>query len=123
MIKVYGYSDDNVEIDDTLLGEDEIGCFDEDVIITFRDGTIIKVGYCKPGIGVWYIIVEKQGTATQTLTVCNDEYATPYSDIFEIDSEILSYKCVPQARKSADTCVCCGAVIPEGRQVCPNCEQ
>jgi hypothetical protein len=22
----------------------------------------------------------------------------------------------------ADTCVCCGDVIPEGRQVCPNCE-
>lgn len=21
-----------------------------------------------------------------------------------------------------DKCVCCGAVIPEGRQVCPNCE-
>ena len=23
---------------------------------------------------------------------------------------------------SANLCVCCGAVIPEGRQVCPNCE-
>ena len=23
----------------------------------------------------------------------------------------------------ADTCVCCGDVIPEGRQVCPNCER
>ena len=22
-----------------------------------------------------------------------------------------------------DRCVCCGAVIPEGRQVCPICEQ
>jgi RNA polymerase subunit RPABC4/transcription elongation factor Spt4 len=22
-----------------------------------------------------------------------------------------------------NTCVCCGAVIPEGRQVCPNCER
>lgn len=22
-----------------------------------------------------------------------------------------------------DRCVCCGEVIPEGRQVCPNCEQ
>lgn len=21
-----------------------------------------------------------------------------------------------------DTCVCCGAIIPEGRMVCPNCE-
>lgn len=22
-----------------------------------------------------------------------------------------------------NTCVCCGAIIPEGRQVCPNCER
>lgn len=21
-----------------------------------------------------------------------------------------------------NTCICCGAIIPEGRQVCPNCE-
>lgn len=22
-----------------------------------------------------------------------------------------------------DTCICCGDIIPEGRQVCPNCEK
>ena len=22
-----------------------------------------------------------------------------------------------------NTCVCCGAIIPEGRMVCPNCER
>ena len=22
-----------------------------------------------------------------------------------------------------DTCICCGEPIPEGRQVCPNCEK
>lgn len=22
-----------------------------------------------------------------------------------------------------DRCVCCGEIIPEGRQVCPNCER
>lgn len=27
-----------------------------------------------------------------------------------------------QAGKNAERCVCCGAVIPEGRQVCPICE-
>lgn len=25
--------------------------------------------------------------------------------------------------KMPDRCVCCGAVIPEGRQVCPICER
>lgn len=23
----------------------------------------------------------------------------------------------------ADTCVCCGAPVPEGRMVCPSCEE
>lgn len=23
----------------------------------------------------------------------------------------------------AETCICCGAVIPEGRQICPICER
>lgn len=24
--------------------------------------------------------------------------------------------------QGAETCVCCGAIIPEGRQICPTCE-
>lgn len=27
-----------------------------------------------------------------------------------------------EMRENAETCVCCGAEIPEGRQVCPACE-
>lgn len=23
----------------------------------------------------------------------------------------------------ADRCVCCGEIVPEGRQICPQCEQ
>lgn len=26
-------------------------------------------------------------------------------------------------RAAEDRCVCCGALIPEGRQVCPTCER
>lgn len=26
-------------------------------------------------------------------------------------------------KETADRCVCCGEIIPEGRQVCPNCER
>ena len=26
-----------------------------------------------------------------------------------------------QAGRNAERCVCCGEIIPEGRQVCPNC--
>ena len=27
-----------------------------------------------------------------------------------------------QIQSNCDRCVCCGEVVPEGRQVCPNCE-
>ena len=92
MIKIYGCSDDLVEIEGSTYEEDEIGCFCSDVLIDFVDGTVIRVGYSKPDIAVWYIKVEKQGTAKQVLTVCEDENADIYSDVFEIDAEIRRHR-------------------------------
>lgn len=89
MIKVYGYSDDLVEIEGDF--NEGIGCFDKNVRIAFKDGTTILIGYCKPNLGVWWIVVEKQGTAPQKLTVCEDEDAEIYSDIFEIEAPILGW--------------------------------
>lgn len=94
MIKIYGYSDDLVEIESSTYKEDEIGCYNQDVQIRFVDGTTIRVGYSKPELAVWYIVVEEQGTAKQTLTICNDEEAEIYSDIFEIDSEIKGHSVI-----------------------------
>lgn len=88
MVKVYGASDDFVEIERSTYPEDEIGCYDSDVEITFTDGTVIRIGYPKENIAVWWIEVKKRGTAEQTLAVCNDENADPYSDVFEIDAEV-----------------------------------
>lgn len=34
----------------------------------------------------------------------------------KIRNDILLY------RSNVNHCVCCGEIIPEGRQVCPNCE-
>ena len=45
MIKVYGTSDDLVEIEGSAYKEDEIGCYNHDVRICFEDGTAIRVGY------------------------------------------------------------------------------
>ena len=92
MIKVYGESDDLVEIEGSKYTEDEIGCYKSDVIIIFTDGTEIRVGYPKqPGLGVWGINVETKGTAEQKLTECFDEDAEVYSDIFEIDAEVKTH--------------------------------
>ena len=43
MVKVYGCSDDLVEIEGSTCEEDEIGCYDRDVLIYFVDGTVIRV--------------------------------------------------------------------------------
>lgn len=92
MVRIYGRSDDLVEIEGSNYAEDEIGCYNQDVIIIFEDGTQIKVGYSKENIGVWYIVVECEGIAEHNLYICNDEDADIYSDIFEIDSEIKTHR-------------------------------
>ena len=96
MVKVYGASDDLVEIENSKYKEDEIGCYEHDVRIRFFDGTVIRVGYPKDGLAIWWIEIEKQGTAENKLTICNDEDARIYSDIFEIDSEIKSHSVIKQ---------------------------
>lgn len=88
MTKVYGCSDDLVEIEPV----DEIDCFDCDVYIRFSDNTLIKVYYEKNNIGIWGIEVLEKGTAKQTLTECNDKDAEIYSDVFEIDADYIWHR-------------------------------
>lgn len=92
MVKVYGCSDDLVEIEGSTYEEDEIGCYDRDVLIYFTDGTVIRVHYGKPDLGVWKITVEERGSAPQILTECVDEDADIYSDMFEISAEIRKHE-------------------------------
>ena len=93
MVKIYGCSDDLVEIEGDLeYPEDEIGCYESSVRIWFNDGTIILIGYPKEGMAVWWIRVETQGTAKQNLRICEDEDAEIYSDIFEIDATIEKHE-------------------------------
>lgn len=94
MIRVYGCSDDLVEIEGSKYEQNEIDCYDKDVRITFKDGTVIRIGYGKPGRGIWYVRVEKKGTARQRLTVCEDEHSGIYSDLFSIDADVETYELV-----------------------------
>ena len=89
MVRIYGASDDLVEIEDSEYHENEIGCFEKNVRIWFKDGTVILVGYPKECCGIWWIQIERAGDAYKTIQYCNDEDADIYSDIFEIDSTIL----------------------------------
>lgn len=99
MIKVYGYSDDNLVLDGAPYPVDEIGCFHSVVEVRFSDGTKIKAGYPKNNVGVWWIKVLEKGTALQTLTECNDEDAEIYSDVFEIDADYAWHKVVESEDK------------------------
>lgn len=96
MVKIYGVSDDLVEIEGSAYKADEIGCFNSDVRIRFVDGTVIRIGYPKANAAIWWIEVEEQGTAEQELILCRDEDARICSDIFKIDAEIKRYSVIKQ---------------------------
>ena len=49
MIKVYGASDDLLEIE----GYGEIDCYGKAVRVCFDDGTVIWCSYGKPDLAVW----------------------------------------------------------------------
>lgn len=97
MIRIYGASDDLVEIEGSEYQEDEIGCFEAKVRIWFKDGTVILVSYGNDCGAIWDIVVEKVGTAKFNLKICEDEDADIYSDIFEIDSEIVRHEVIENA--------------------------
>lgn len=99
MIKIYGLSDDLVEICGSAYKENEIGCWNSDVRIRFVDGTVIRVGYPKEIGAIWWIEVEKRGSAEQRLTICEDEDAEIYSDTFEILAEIKNHSVIKQKYK------------------------
>lgn len=94
MIRIYGASDDLVEIEGSEYQEDEIGCFEAKVRIWFKDGTVIRVGYPKDCGAIWEILVEKDGPSKHEVILCYDENADIYSDIFEIDSEIVRHEVI-----------------------------
>lgn len=89
MTRVYGHSDDTVEIIGSDYPETEIPCFDSDVRICFTDGTIIRLYYGKGDKAIWQCIVEQEGDQPHFTVICDDEDARIYSDIFQTEAEVL----------------------------------
>ena len=96
-VTIYGYSDDLVEIENSQYKEDEIDCYDKAIRFYFVDGTIISICYAQGG--VWKITHEAIGKAWYELTRCEDD-DDAYSDVFKIDSEIISYEVFTPKAKS-----------------------
>ena len=100
-VTIYGYSDYLVEIENSQYKEDEIDCYDKAIRFYFVDGTIISICYAQGG--VWKITHEAIGKAWYELTRCEDDDDDAYSDVFKIDSEIISYEVfTPKAKSIQD---------------------
>lgn len=96
MSKIYGYSDDIVCIEHIEGGCTEIDCYGKDVLLNFDDGTVARIGYPKANLSVWWAEIEEEGYAYTKLRVCEDEEASIYSDVLEVDAELESYSVVEQ---------------------------
>ena len=73
----------------------------KDVLIGFKDGTEIRIGYPKENLAVWWIEIEKTGGAAYAMNRCDDQDAEIYSDVFSIDSEVAWHKVVRKGEKKA----------------------
>lgn len=83
-VKVYGASDDLVEVEGDLREEFDGG----DVTLIFGDGTHLKVEYCEDGC--WHISRVKKGTAKfkKVFSTPNSE-SSDYSDIVELEGDLV----------------------------------
>lgn len=83
--KIYGQSDDLIEVDGDVRGE--VGCYGTDenkhpgVLLTCSDGTVLAVKYGKASMAIWQIVVHRQGDLFDRIDACMDEDANPYSDV------------------------------------------
>lgn len=77
--KVYGASDDLVEIEGEYAGE--VGSYDNEsgVLLVMSDGTLLKVFYGDEGI--WKITLIKKGQLLERIDQCDDADARPHSDV------------------------------------------
>lgn len=83
--KVYGCSDDLVEVEGDVCGE--VGCYGTDdddkrgVLLILSDGTLLEVKYGKGKRAIWGVQLLTAGTLFDRIDPCMDEDAKPYSDI------------------------------------------
>jgi len=90
MVKIYGYSDDIVCIENSRYFEDEIGCFDvAGVRLYLDDGTILFVCFSSGG---WRIFIEQEGSAPYRHKVYQETNDNDYTDEFYTEAEVVRHE-------------------------------
>jgi hypothetical protein len=77
-VRIYGASDDLIEIDGDL--SEEFGAYDSDpVYLGFSDGTLLNIRYDNDGN--WRIVIAARGAGTEVkVTAAMDRHEGCYSD-------------------------------------------
>lgn len=89
-VKIYGHSDDLVEIEGTVPGCDEYGSYDKPLYVELSTGDVFKAEYTPAGI--WRVTHENTGSATVSTVLApvpeGDEEPDPYTDTVTATGDI-----------------------------------
>ena len=91
-VKVYGSSDDLIEVEGDI--REEFGAYDQAKLLIFNDGTQVKVQYSPEGYdGKWRVEpkVKPEGVMMAHIPAKNDD--DDYSDVLEIEGPFTSVEC------------------------------
>lgn len=89
--KVYGHSDDCIEVDTGNRRGDEFSAYNEPKFLHFADGTVLRVEYGDGG--QWKIVRTKEGTAKFKLTECHPDDEDNYTDKAVLIGNVLPVEC------------------------------
>jgi len=79
MTKIWGTSDDLIEVDGDVRGE--VDCYDDEVLLICSDGTLLGIKYGKMEMAIWQINVIQEGSFLEGVEQCTSEDADIYSDV------------------------------------------
>jgi hypothetical protein len=103
--RIFGEQKDIVVVESSDKTDIEILAEDAIVKLWFSDGTILGVKYGKHSLlypNIWHIRILNQGTAVFKYKQCFRETLLYYSDLYEIDAELVNYKVIPRTYYAGD---------------------
>lgn len=98
-LRIYGASDDLIEIEGYLIGECGASDPPEGSLLALSDGTVLNISYGKGDLGIWQITPLHKGKLFQELKTCDNEDAEIYSDIAIFKPGIKWVRCGDHCRK------------------------